>query len=36
MVLTIYLYCKDMVESYYIKGASEQPFADVLQNKCSK
>ena len=24
-----------MVESYYIKGFQKQPFADVLQNRCS-
>ena len=32
-VLTIFLYCKDMVEPYYSKGIQKQPFADVLQNK---
>ena len=32
---TISLYCKDMVELYYIKGVQRQPFANVLQNRCS-
>ena len=34
-VLTISLYYKDMVELYYVKGVQKQPFADVLQNRCS-
>ena len=25
-----------MVETYYVKGVQKQPFADVLQNKCSE
>ena len=29
------LYFKDMVEPYYIEGVKKQPFADVLQNRCS-
>ena len=33
--LSISLYCKDMVELYYIKSVQKQPFADVLQNRCS-
>ena len=33
--LHISLYCKDMVKLYYIKGVWKQPFADVLQIKCS-
>ena len=35
-VLTISLYCKDMVELSYIKDVQKQPFADLLQNKCFK
>ena len=34
-VLTISLYCKDMVEPYYIKGVQKQLFTYVLQNRCS-
>ena len=34
-VLTITWHCKDMVEPYYIKGVQKQPFADILQNRCS-
>ena len=34
-VFTIHLYCKDMVETYYIKDVQKQPFADVLQNRYS-
>ena len=25
-----------MVEPYYINGVQKQPFADVLQNRCSR
>ena len=35
VLLTISLYCKDMVEPYYIESVQKQPFADVLQNRCS-
>ena len=38
-VLTISLYCKDMVEPmdepYYIRGVQKQPFADVLPKRYS-
>ena len=27
--------CKDIVKPYYIKVVQKQPFADVLQNRCS-
>ena len=35
VLLTISLNCKDMVETYYIKGVQKQPFSDDLQNRCS-
>ena len=34
-VLTMSLYCKDIVEPYYMKDVQKRPFTDVLQNRCS-